>query len=1135
MRQVMPWVGLAVGAMVGQPALGMTIGGIIGNAVDPEVIKGPSIGEGQQTTSQEGQPRTKVWGTGMTGCNIIFADKTKKHIVRDDGKGGPVTENERFSKTYALRICEGKIDGLLRIIKDEKTVYDVGPFSQMSNEDNASFAAKFRFYDGKEDQMPDSEIEAILGVGNAPAFRGTAYIVFPNDDVTDRGGSIPTYRFEVVNSPDSVTTEIPDLYTVNEAMFFSKSKNDIFLSNPNLRYPANPEYEFYSNNGQLRMTRETLTSKVVFQKLNKQTSEFDIFIDHPSETSENGYDNVFVTIGGFHNLTNHLFVFERHKDSNNILPEIKKLLVYSFNENTSLFELKNSFTTNSVPFEYNDFYKYRSMFLKCSGDGTKVFSCGPDKTFIFSFFAESGTCTQMTNEGDPFNPNDKNIIRVFDMKGYKACDVDAGNGIFFVQSFKNLLRLYRVDHTTNISQMMSEKEIIDIETDTQNQTPITIFGTNLVIYRLCGMNENKILRRYTINVIGGNLFEFTEVQLPPQPTKNFKFQIGSGASTGYLKNFIFFQLEEDSEQDAKRIVVYRILRDTVDDLQIIFEDDIKNVESGLPINNPGSLEYTESNSQFVTSGKYDVDQIILDIADDLKIPRSLINVGDVADIKCDGLVASDQYSGGNIIRSLQDAYFFDASEYDGRINFLKRGKSVVASISYHDTVNETYEFKRESAIEYPRKLELLYQNAKVGYAVAKAVAERISPDLSVSGTKTITVPVTMNEDEAAKIVDKLHKVAWAEAEGVFEFDLPSEYDFLVVSDCIGFFTNSASYRLRIDEMNTADGIISVKAKIDRQTAYVSSATGIPLPLPEPPISTTVGNTYWVYLDIPALLDEHDQLGYYNSGTGRTEAWYGAIHQRKDVGSEYLSQNRIPQGLVVGYIVDPIAQSSEHYSDTTNKIILQMFNDYSSPESASQNQLLNELNACAIQRVDGSAEIIQFRDVVALDDNKYELSYLVRGRLNSGATIHEAGAKFVLLRDSFFVQVNSNLLNTTFENRAVSFGEMPEKSYKETREFVGRSQIEFPVDQLKATVEDNIALISWSPRERFGTEINPIRSQHWKEYKVNVEDGFTSQEYLTQNNSIEVDVMNFGGNVTITVNQVNKITGDGPSVSLILTI
>src|SRR5699024_5708428 len=49
-------------------------------------------------------------------------------------------------------------------------------------------------------------IEAYLGIGNVNAYRGTAYIVFPNFDLTDYWDRIPQFRFEVASMAQLLTS-----------------------------------------------------------------------------------------------------------------------------------------------------------------------------------------------------------------------------------------------------------------------------------------------------------------------------------------------------------------------------------------------------------------------------------------------------------------------------------------------------------------------------------------------------------------------------------------------------------------------------------------------------------------------------------------------------------------------------------------------------------------------------------------------------------------------------------------------------------------------------------------------------------------------------------------------------------------
>jgi hypothetical protein len=215
-------VGAVVGFYVGGPAgaqYGWMIGAAVGGYVDPQQIKAPSIGDAQQQSSQPGIPRPVIYGhpAPFAGNIIDGESKARKIKVKEQqGKGGPVVESERFLLTSAVRICEGPVK-VLRIWRNGEVVYDardttiIPGWSGGSPGDalrylaqvrakSSSFQNKVRIYEGTEDQLPDPALEAIHGVGNAPYYRGTAYIVIENDDVTDTRGAAAQYRFEVAKA-----------------------------------------------------------------------------------------------------------------------------------------------------------------------------------------------------------------------------------------------------------------------------------------------------------------------------------------------------------------------------------------------------------------------------------------------------------------------------------------------------------------------------------------------------------------------------------------------------------------------------------------------------------------------------------------------------------------------------------------------------------------------------------------------------------------------------------------------------------------------------------------------------------------------------------------------------------------------
>lgn len=203
-RYVLPVVGAVVGFIYGGPAgasLGWSLGAAVGGLVDPQIIKGPSVGDLAQQTSQEGVPRPIVFGLSqpMSG-NVIVSAEPRVVKKRKSGKGGPKVETETVYRTYAIRICEGPIDAVLRVWKNNQLVYDARPDSQMSAADRTEFLKTARFFLGSFTQNPSPDLEALFGVGTTPAHRGTAYMVMADDDLTDMRGAIPQFQFQVSNS-----------------------------------------------------------------------------------------------------------------------------------------------------------------------------------------------------------------------------------------------------------------------------------------------------------------------------------------------------------------------------------------------------------------------------------------------------------------------------------------------------------------------------------------------------------------------------------------------------------------------------------------------------------------------------------------------------------------------------------------------------------------------------------------------------------------------------------------------------------------------------------------------------------------------------------------------------------------------
>lgn len=194
------------GAVIGRAA-GTLAGGYIDQALfgatgQIQAQTGPRLDDLKVTASTEGAHIPRLYGRVRLGGQIIWATNLEEQIVKSSGGGGgkglsSATSSGKeylYFANFAVGLCEGEIAQIGRVWADGKEI-DISDFT-------------YRVYKGTEDQMPDSLIEAKEGVGNVPAYRGLAYIVFERLPLKDFGNRIPQFNFEVFRPVDDFESEV---------------------------------------------------------------------------------------------------------------------------------------------------------------------------------------------------------------------------------------------------------------------------------------------------------------------------------------------------------------------------------------------------------------------------------------------------------------------------------------------------------------------------------------------------------------------------------------------------------------------------------------------------------------------------------------------------------------------------------------------------------------------------------------------------------------------------------------------------------------------------------------------------------------------------------------------------------------
>ncbi|MDE3029174.1 MAG: host specificity protein, partial [Paracoccaceae bacterium] len=212
---VLAAAGSAIGSGFGGAVLGLSgavigraVGATVGRMIDQRLLGAGSTvvetGKVQRfslTGASEGAAVAQVYGRVRIGGQVIWATRfLESTSVSGGGKGMPQPKTVRYSYSVSLAIalCAGEITRVGRVWADGVEI--------------ARDQLNMRVYTGSQDQMPDPKIEAVEGVGMAPAYRGVAYVVLESLALGPFGNRVPQLTFEVMRpAQGEVAASLPDL------------------------------------------------------------------------------------------------------------------------------------------------------------------------------------------------------------------------------------------------------------------------------------------------------------------------------------------------------------------------------------------------------------------------------------------------------------------------------------------------------------------------------------------------------------------------------------------------------------------------------------------------------------------------------------------------------------------------------------------------------------------------------------------------------------------------------------------------------------------------------------------------------------------------------------------------------------
>lgn len=1174
-------VGTALGAAAGIPfgsflggALGRQVGGIVDNAILPDrklpTRMGPRLVDLAIQTSTYGTMIPIVYGNMRLGGNIIWAQPIKETVstttssIGGGGKGGggKVTQTSTaysYSVTLAIGICEGPIDGVLRIWADARQL-DLSQFT-------------IRIYNGNETQTPDTLIQSLEGADKTPAYRGLAYVVIEDFPLADYGNRIPNFTFEVkrkLQASDYNGEILEDLVT---GMTMIPGAGEFV-------YDTQVEYKVPGVQSGSEWSQVGSQQAINMQNANGVANAL-LSLDQLQETCPNvEWVSVVVTWFGTSMDAGACEVFPGVEYQTGAITLPDSWQVGSFTRSTAhlITQISGAPQYGGTPdddsiLRYLDElaargYKiifYPLMFMDVSGKPWRGDVTGSAAN-VSSFFTKTNGfnafithyANLVTGKVDAFviGSELKGLTKVTDTPGnYPAVNQLVSLAATVKATLGSSVKItYAADwseyhHTdggwyhmdplwsspnidmvgidayfplTNIPQAGYDVDAViagwtsgegydwyytdPARTVQASLAPAYAWKNIAWFWNNTHTNPGGGVTAWTpqMKKIWFTEYGFASVDgATNQPNVFYDPSSTSGALPYFSKGRVDFRAQRvghmaTQQQWKASSMVEQMFIWTWDARPYPYWPDLTNVWT-----DGGNW----SRGHWV-QGKFGISSlsaIISDLGDRVGLGANDIDLARITDL-VEGFIISEQQTIRTVIETLQQAYFFDVVESDNKLKYIPRGGEAIQAINDDDIVPPTGTdnpqtpllITRTQEVELPKRVNVVYVNRLLNYQASAQYSQReVTSSLE---TVTLDMPIVLSEQSAKNIADITLFTNWVGRTN-YQFDLPVKYFALEPSDVITVAAQGFNHRMRITGTHLkTPGLMRVQAVAEDVSTFdfYSPTTETGSLIVEP---STIPVTALALLDIPAFPgDDNTTAVLRAAAAGVADGWVGsALYRSDDNGANYNRLGDIPASAVLGTANNALASSNAtNVFDEVGNVSVVLLGD-GELSSTSELAVLNGANAALL-----GDEIIQFKTATLTAPGKYTLSGLLRGRLGTEWAIstHAAGERFVLLDGRLFKQsMGNNLIGLLRQYKAVSFGSSLADTSAQSMTYNAVSLKPYAPVHITGTRDGSGNLtLNWIRRSRLGGQ--------WQD-NVDVPLNETSESY-------QIDILN-GTTVVRTIN------------------
>lgn len=1073
------WKGFMIGSAIGGAVFGNRGSSITQSIVNKN--EAPRIDQIKVQYSTNGQPIPKVWGSMRVAGGIIYLSEVREvketkviqtgstTITVKSGKGGKKKSTQTqdiFSEvtTYsyfvdvAIGLCEGPIIGIRTIWADKALVYNRASDASMSTFiASATKWGDLRVYTGTETQTADSLLVELESAATMPAFRGLAYAMFDNLEISVYGNRLPLFEFEVVTGSASTS--------------FSKTLE--LEHDPRGGFQAGTIYPDLVQHGHLSGTGSL--SYYEFKRafvpglITWGGDDESIPFQGPDKTGVTRSSATVIT-GTAADIKTSTYWLPKDKtywiDANTTASSLSPDMEAAESPASSLgrpgvfrFTQEGSFHLwwNVEPFStyfpecfmFWDFEKNRQyVFEKPDGVTQSInYLGGVTKSldYVYAIVIVTGVETQYwfwdTTKASgsrckaiKLGENDQTgtgrVIRWINSNPYCWWAVYSQTAPGFPQQ----RYLERYNHGSYTPQ-----KTINLATITKDPSS----GYDVAVSEITGCWQ--ISRSGDVYLLG----EYDQVSLiDPSLTK----QLGGVTNRSFLIQ-------------VPGAYGYGVF-----------------VQPWSGINSVGYESYWTDYYRIDDFGSLTtptLDTIISDICADSGLAAGDIDVTDgaLAAISPGGYARARPTSGLALLQQLGEVYDVLAAENAGKLTFRKRTATLDHTIAQGNSpvVESGNVFKkdvretRQNEVQLPQTVKIRYI-ANRNYAFdAKEQSVSFDAVASIVNIKQLDAPINLTGDQARSIARRILQTDWR-TQVVVQFDLPMRYIDILPGDVVQL-TDSAGdvWRVLIDGMElffpsyiTFTGILWDAGALDVITTEVSNEG------PQASLELDVViPSFGELLNIPMLRNVDNDAGFYVVlGPLATGGWTNAFLLEainRDGKFEAIASVQAAGGY--GKATTILADSGIfHTWDRTSTVDVQMNNV--TLTSSTELDVMNGENIAVI-----GDEIVQFVDVTDNGGGSYTLSTLLRGRRNTERFMddHAVDERVIIIDTDTTRRVSRQVtsIGVTGDYKAVSMDQAESDVDTFSFENLGTALVPFAPAHLNGIKESNGDwTITWMPSTRF---------------------------------------------------------------------